>query len=70
MLSQGKGTITWTMADNIEQELSLEDLKGALDTYIVRKAQAFAEYQTKKQLIENAVTEAEFIALLPTVLEL
>ncbi len=70
MLSQGKGTITWTMADNIEQELSLEDLKGALDTYIVRKAQAFAEYQTKKQLIENAVTEAEFIALLPTVLGL
>ena len=70
MLSQGKGTITWTMADNTEQELSLEDLKGALDTYIVRKAQAFAEYQTKKQLIENAVTEAEFIALLPTVLEL
>ena len=70
MLSQGKGTITWTMADNIEQELSLEDLKGALDTYVVRKAQAFAEYQTKKQLIENAVTEAEFIALLPTVLEL
>ena len=70
MLSQGKGTITWTMADNTEQDLSLEDLKGALDTYIVRKAQAFAEYQTKKQLIENAVTEAEFIALLPTVLEL
>ena len=70
MLSQGKGTITWTMEDNTEQELSLEDLKGALDTYVVRKAQAFAEYQTKKQLIENAVTEAEFIALLPTVLEL
>ena len=70
MLSQGKGTITWTMSNNIEQELSLEDLKGALDTYVVRKAQAFAEYQTKKQLIENAVTEAEFIALLPTVLEL
>lgn len=70
MLSQGKGTITWTMSNNIEQELSLEDLKGALDTYIVRKAQAFAEYQTKKQLIENAVTEAEFIALFPTVLEL
>lgn len=70
MLSQGKGTITWTMADNTEQELSLEDLKGALDTYVVRRAQAFAEYQAKKQLIENAVTEAEFIALLPTVLEL
>lgn len=70
LLSQGKGTITWTMSNNMEQDLSLEDLKGALDTYIVRKAQAFAEYQTKKQLIENAVTEAEFIALLPTVLEL
>ena len=70
MLSQGKDTITWTMEDNTEQELSLQDLQGALDAYVVRKAQAFAEYQTKKQLIENAVTEAEFIALLPTVLEL
>ena len=69
-LSQGNSTITWTMNDNTEQDLSLEDLKGALDAYIIRKAQAFAEYQTKKQLIENAVTEAEFIALLPTVLEL
>lgn len=68
-LSQGKGTITWTMSNNMEQELSLEDLKGALDTYVVRKAQAFAEYQTKKQLIENVVTEAEFIALLPTITE-
>ena len=70
ILSQGNGRITWTMNDNREQDLTVEDLKGALDTYIVRKAQAFAEYQTKKQLIENAVTEAEFIALLPTVLEL
>ena len=70
ILSQGKMTITWTMTDNTEQDLSLEDLKGALDTYIIRKAPSFVEYQTKKQLIENAVTEAEFIALLPTVLEL
>ena len=69
MLSQGKGTITWTMADNTEQELSLQDLQGVLDAYIIRKAQAFAEYQTKKQLIENAVTESEFIALLPTITE-
>ena len=59
LLSQGKGTITWTMANNMEQDLSLEDLKGALDTYVVRKAQAFAEYQTKKQLIENATTVEE-----------
>lgn len=69
ILSQGKGTITWTMADNTEQELSLQDLQGVLDTYVIRKAQAFAEYQTKKQLIENVVTEAEFIALLPTITE-
>lgn len=59
LLSNGKGTISWTMADNIEQDLSLEDLKGALDTYVIRKAQAFSEYQTKKQLIENATTVEE-----------
>ena len=63
MLSQGKGTITWTMADNTEQDLSLEDLKGALDAYIIRKAQIFAEYQTKKQLIENATTAEEIEAI-------
>ena len=64
MLSQGKGTITWTMNDNTEQELSLEDLKGALDTYIIRKAQAFAEYQAKKELIENAETAEEIEAII------
>ena len=63
-LSQGKGTITWTMANNIEQDLSLEDLKGALDAYVVRKAQAFEEYQTKKQLIENATTAEELEAII------
>ena len=63
ILSQGKGTITWTMNDNTEQDLSLEDLKGALDAYVVRKAQAFAEYQTKKQLIENATTVEEIEAI-------
>ena len=63
-LSQGKGTITWTMSDNTEQDLSLEDLKGALDAYVIRKAQAFAEYQTKKQLIENATTVEEIEAIL------
>ena len=64
LLSQGKGTITWTMANNIEQDLSLEDLKGALDTYVVRKAQAFAEYQTKKELIANATTAEEIEEIL------
>ena len=59
LLSQGKGTITWTMDDNTEQDLSLEDLKGALDAYVIRKSRAFAEYQTKKQLIENASTAEE-----------
>ena len=64
MLSQGKGTITWTMNDNTEQDLSLEDLKCALDAYVVRKAQSFAEYQTKKQLIENATTVEEIEAII------
>ena len=64
MLSQGKGTITWTMNDNTEQELSLQELQGALDVYVVRKAQSFADYQTKKQLIENATTVEELEAIL------
>ena len=63
-LSQGKGTITWTMKDNMEQDLSLEDLKGALDAYIIRKAQSFIEYQTKKQLIENCTTAEELEAII------
>ena len=62
LLSQGKGTITWTMNDNTEQDLSLQELKGALDAYVVRKAQSFAEYQTKKQLIENSETAEEIEA--------
>lgn len=52
------------MANNIEQDLSLEDLKGALDAYVVRKAQSFIEYQTKKQLIENCTTAEEIEAIL------
>ena len=64
ILSQDKGTITWTMKDNTEQDLSLEDLKGVLDIYVIRKAQLFAEYQTKKQLIENAATVEELEAIL------
>ena len=64
ILSQGKGTITWTMNDNTEQDLPLEELKGALDAYIIRKAQSFAEYQTKKQLIENATTAEEIESII------
>ena len=64
ILSQGKGTITWTMDDNTEQDLSMEDLKGALDAYVIRKAQSFLEYQTKKQLIGNATTAEEIEAIL------
>ena len=64
MLSQGKCTITWTMEDNTEQDLSLEDLKGALDAYIIRKAYVFSDYQTKKQLIENATTVEEIEEIL------
>ena len=64
ILSQGKGVITWTMNDNTEQDLSLEDLKDALDDYIIRKAQSFVEYQTKKQLIENATTAEEIESII------
>ena len=64
LLSQGKGTITWTMADNTEQDLSLEELQGALDAYVVRKTQAFAEYQTKKELITNATTVEEIESII------
>ena len=64
ILSQGKGTITWTMNDNTEQYLSLEELQDALDAYIIRKAQAFAEYQAKKELIENAETAEEIEAII------
>ena len=64
VLSQGKGTITWTMNDNREQDLTLEDLKDVLDSYVIRKAQSFVEYQTKKELIENAETVEEIEAIL------
>ena len=64
VLSQGKGTITWTMNDNREQDLTVEDLQGVLDAYVIRKAQAFTEYQTKKQLIENAETVEELEAII------
>ena len=64
LLSQGKGVITWTMSDNTEQDLSKKDLNGALDAYVIRKAQSFAEYQTKKQLIENAETSEEIEAII------
>ena len=51
------------MADNTEQYVSLEDLKGALDTYVIRKSQAFSEYQSKKQLIDTATTGEEIEAI-------
>ena len=64
ILSQGNGRITWTMNDNREQDLTVEDLKDALDAYIIRKAQIFVEYQTKKQLVENAETAEEIEAII------
>ena len=64
ILSQGNGRITWTMNDNREQDLTVEDLKDALDAYVIRKAQICVEYQTKKQLIENAETAEEIEAII------
>ena len=37
----------------------MEDLKGALDAYVIRKSRAFAEYQIQKELIANATTAEE-----------
>ena len=52
------------VAEETEEDLTAEDLKGALDAYVIRKAQSFAEYQTKKQLIDNATTVEEIEAII------
>lgn len=58
-LSQGGTTITWTMADNTEQAVTKAELQAVTDDYVYRKAQLFAEYQTKKALVISATTVEE-----------
>jgi hypothetical protein len=48
LLSQGQGSMTWTMADNTEKQVTLADLQAAKDGYVLRKAQAFATFQAAK----------------------
>lgn len=63
VLSQGNSTIGWTMEDNSVKELSKDDLQRVLDTYVVRKAQAFAEYQYNKQQVDGCMTIEELDSL-------
>ena len=42
------GLVKWTMADNTERLVSLEDLQNVLDGYVLRKAQIFSNYQEAK----------------------
>lgn len=44
----GKDTITWTLADSTEAEVTQAELKEVIDGFVLRKAQAFAQYQTAK----------------------
>lgn len=62
-LSQNGTTIKWTMADNTEADLTLQDLQNALDSYILRKGQVFATYQFDKARIEVCETVEELEAL-------
>lgn len=57
------GVVTWTMADNTEQEMTKADLEAVVSGYIARKAQAFAKYQTLKEQarLANTVEELEAI---------
>lgn len=50
-LSGAGSTITWTMADDTEQDVTLAELQTAKDGYVLRKAQAFATYQAAKAAI-------------------
>ena len=42
------GLVKWTMSDNTEKLVSLEDLQTVLDSYVLRKAQIFSDYQEAK----------------------
>ena len=52
------------MADSTERIVTLSDLQGAKDGYVLRKAQAFATYQTKKAAVNEATTLDEVAGLI------
>jgi len=58
ILSQGGTTITWTMADSTEQDVTKAELQSVIDGVVIRTAQIFAQYQIKKADI-NASTSVE-----------
>ena len=50
-------SITWTLADNTEQDFTKAELQAVIETYAVRKLTTFSKYQTLKQEVENAINE-------------
>ncbi len=62
-ISQGTGFITWTMNDNTEQNVTLNNLTTLKRNYVLRKATIFKTYQKKKALVETSITVAEILAI-------
>lgn len=53
------GTISWTMADGTEQDLTKINLQAIKDGFVIRKAQTMAAWQAKKQQINDATSTEE-----------
>lgn len=62
-LSGAGDTITWTMADDTDRNVTLAELQGAKDGYVIRKAQVFAAYQEQKAALNAATTIAQVEAV-------
>lgn len=62
-LKGAKPTITWTLADDTEKEVTKEELQSIKDGYVFRKAAVFAKYQSLKALVETATTKEELEAI-------
>lgn len=59
LTSNGARPLIWTMADNTTKVVTKEELQTVKDTYVLRKATIFAEYQQKRAAIEAATTVEE-----------
>lgn len=52
-------SITWTMADDTDQDLTKVDLEAVKDGFVARKMSTFAKYQQLKAQVESAGTVEE-----------
>lgn len=50
-------TIMWTMADGSEKAVTKSELQEVMSAFVLRTAQAFTEYQEKKQELEAGEAE-------------